>query len=59
MKQMKIIYGGGFTDEDMARYRDELVTNVIDSVVTLSREMIKLGIAYKVSGSSSSLIVHY
>ena len=52
VKQMKIIYGGGFTDEDKTRFRDELVTNVVDSFVTLSREMMKLGIAYKVSGVS-------
>ena len=52
VKQMKLIYGGGFTDEDKARFRDELVTNVVDSFVTLSREMMKLGIAYKVRGVS-------
>ena len=48
VKQMKLIHGGGFTDEDKTRFREDLVTNVTDSVVTLSREMMKLGIAYKV-----------
>ena len=49
VKQMKLINAGGFTDEDKAKYRIELVENVIDSVVTLSRQMMNLGIAYKVS----------
>ena len=52
VKQMKLIYGGGFTDEDKARYKEDLVTNVCDSVVILSREMMKLGISYEVSGVS-------
>ena len=51
VKQMKLIHGGGFTDEDKRRFREDLVTNVTDSVVTLSREMMKLGIAYKVQCS--------
>ena len=51
VKQMKLIHGGGFTDEDKTRFREDLVTNVTDSVVTLSREMMKLGIAYKVKCS--------
>ena len=49
---MKLIHGGGFTDEDKTRFREDLVTNVTDSVVTLSREMMKLGIAYKVKSAT-------
>ena len=52
VKQMKLIYGGGFTEEDKARFREDLVTNVVDSFVTLSREMMKLGINYEVSSLS-------
>ena len=52
VKQMKLIHGGGFTDEDKTRFREDLVTNVTDSVVTLSREMMKLGIAYEVKSAA-------
>lgn len=52
VKQMKLIYGGGFTEEDKARFREDLVTNVVDSFVTLSREMMKLGINYEVRAVS-------
>ena len=52
VKQMKLIHGGGFTDQDKTKFREDLVTNVTDSVVTLSREMMKLGIAYEVKSAA-------
>ena len=56
VKQMRLLYGSGFTDNDKASFKCFLAMNLVDSVTILSQKMMKLGIAYEVSGVS--LIQH-
>ena len=55
MKQLKILYGGGFTKEEKNGYRVDIVNNLVDGMRDLVEGMATLKIQYKGGGSSQSL----
>ena len=48
VKQMKILYGIGFTDEEKNTFRVDILNNVVDGIKTLIDGMDKLSIPYEV-----------
>ena len=48
VKQMKILYGIGFTDEENNTFRVDILNNVVDGIKTLIDGMDKLSIPYEV-----------
>jgi len=55
VKQMKILYGGGFTDEEKAGYRVDIINNAVDGMAELVTGMATLGIQYKGGAAIESL----
>ena len=55
VKQMKILYSGGFTDEEKAGYRVDIINNVVDGMTELVTGMATLGIQYKGGDAIESL----
>jgi hypothetical protein len=47
VKQMKIIYQGGFSPTELAEYRPVVYTNVLDSAQRVIIYMKKIGLEYK------------
>lgn len=48
VKQMKILYGIGFTDDEKRDFRIDILNNVVDSIKVLIEGMDTLGISYEV-----------
>ena len=46
VKQMKIIYQGGFSPTELAEYRPVVYTNVLDSAQRVITYMKKIGLRY-------------
>ena len=55
MKQLKILYGGGFTKEEKNGYRVDIVNNLVDGMRDLVEGMATLKIQYKGGVTSQSL----
>ena len=49
VKQMKILYGIGFSDEEKRTFRVDVLNNVIDGIKILIAGMDTLGIPYEVT----------
>ena len=48
MKQMKILHGGGFSEEETKNFKVDLMNNVVDNITKLIEMMPKLNIEFKV-----------
>ena len=55
MKQIKILYGGGFTKEEKNGYRVDIVNNLVDGMRDLVEGMATLKIQYEGGVTSQSL----
>jgi len=55
VKQMKILYGGGFTEEEKAFYRIDIINNLVDGMRDLVEGMATLEIEFKGGDAFQSL----
>ena len=55
MKQLKILYGDGFTNEEKNGYRVDIINNLVDGMRDLVKGMATLKIQYKRGVTSQSL----
>ena len=48
LKQMKILHGGGFSEEETKNFKVDLMNNVVDNITKLIEMMQTLNIEFKV-----------
>ena len=56
IKQMKILHGQEFTEDELNDYRIDLMNNVVDSMKTIIKGMEQLQIDYEVNSSRRGMI---
>lgn len=47
IKQMKVIHGGGYSDEERLKYKQQIYQNVYIAIHNLTHAMTKLRVSYK------------
>jgi len=56
IKQMKVIHGGGYSDEERLKYKQQIYQNVYTAIHNLTHAMTKLRVSYK---SDETKVTYY
>jgi len=57
IKQMKVIHGGGYSDEEKMRYKQQIYQNVYVAIHNLTHAMTKLKVSYQSEETKVIIII--